>query len=205
MTETINEDFARSLLEFMQVLDAITGVYLDAQMGFSLNVKMLNQSQAMFSQQSGVSIEELDKLEFQFGEGHPSTGTRLHITTQRGLKERNAPGAQNQQFMGAMLTREVFKFFVERRDTQRSFSSEEVTISEPRLRRIYLGDDLNGDLALLSEADLISFNERDARRAVDYWRIHFPGSGFNSLFIEYVTDLRLDLRKPLITLDFSDF
>lgn len=105
------------------------------------------------------------------------------------------------------LTREVFKFLIERRDEETTARSREFTMSEPKLRRIYRGDDLDGDLALLLDTGLLSFNERGFDRAVDYWRIHFPGSDFrfNLIFMEYVTDLLLDLRKPLVTLDFSDF
>jgi hypothetical protein len=105
------------------------------------------------------------------------------------------------------LTREVFKFLVERRDERTSGFSDDFRISDPKLRRIYHGDDLDGDLALLSEAGLLSVNEPDNHGEAYYWRIHFPGSGysFHHTFIEYVTDLGLDLRKPLVTLDFSDF
>ena len=57
------------------------------------------------------------------------------------------------------------------------------------------------------EAGLISANEPDNPGESWYWSLHFPGSkhSFNLIFIEYVTDLALDLRKPLVTLDFSDF
>jgi hypothetical protein len=105
------------------------------------------------------------------------------------------------------LTREVFKFLVERRDERSSGFDEEFRISDPKLRRIYHGDDLNGDLALLQEARLLSANEPDNYGVPGYWRIHFPGSGYNFhlTFIDYVADLGLDLRKPLVTLDFSDF
>lgn len=105
------------------------------------------------------------------------------------------------------LTREVFKFLVERRDEQKSGVSDSFRISDPKLRRIYRGDDLDGDLALLFEANLLSVNEPDNHGESHYWTIHFPGSdyNFNLLFIDYVSDLGLDLRKPLVTLDFSDF
>ena len=105
------------------------------------------------------------------------------------------------------LTREVFKFLIERRDERSAGFHDEFRISDPKLRRIYHGDDLDGDLALLQEAHLLSANEPDNHGEPVYWRIHFPGSGYNFhlIFIEYVTDLGLDLRKPLVTLDFSDF
>lgn len=105
------------------------------------------------------------------------------------------------------LTREVFKFLVERRDERLVGINDNYRISDPKLRRIYHGGDIDGDLALLSESNLLSINEPDNHGEAYYWRIHFPGSrhSFHLSFIEYVTDLGLDLRKPLVTLDFSDF
>lgn len=105
------------------------------------------------------------------------------------------------------LTREVFKFLVERRDENTVGFHEDYRVSDPKLRRIYHGDDLDGDLALLSEAGLLGVNDPESLGDAGYWRIHFPGSGnqFHQTFIEYVTDCGLNLRKPLVTLDFSDF
>lgn len=105
------------------------------------------------------------------------------------------------------LTREVFKFLIERRDAQLTEHSDDFRISEPKLRRIYHGDDLDGDLTLLSEADLLDLNEPRDSGGAYYWRIRFPGRGnaFHLLFIKYVEELGLDLRKSLVTLDFSDF
>ncbi|MGK2742431.1 SMEK domain-containing protein [Tepidicaulis sp. LMO-SS28] len=105
------------------------------------------------------------------------------------------------------LTREVFKFLIERRDEWSTSFSDDFRVSDPKLRRIYHGDDLDGDLALLSEAYLLDLNEPDDPGGAYYWRIRFPGRehSFHLLFIEYVEDLGLDLRKPLVTLDFSDF
>lgn len=105
------------------------------------------------------------------------------------------------------LTREVFKFLVERRDDWTAPMTNTFTFNEPKLRRIYRGEDLNGDLALLLEAGFLSFENSGFDRDVDYWTIHFPAAdySFNETFIEYVTDRQIELRKPLVTLDFSDF
>jgi hypothetical protein len=105
------------------------------------------------------------------------------------------------------LTREVFKFMVERRDSQTAGSAQRFRISDPKLRRIYLGSDLDGDLALLSEAGLIDWNEPEYDTSPVYWRLLLPGAfeNFHLLFAEYVADIGVDLRKPLVTLDFSDF
>ncbi len=106
------------------------------------------------------------------------------------------------------LTREVFKFLVERRDDWTApHSNNSFTFSDQRLRRLYRGDDLNGDLSLLFDAGLVSFDNSHIHRAADYWTIHFPAADyqFNQTFVEYVSDLNIALRKPLVTLDFSDF
>lgn len=105
------------------------------------------------------------------------------------------------------LTREVFKFLVERRDVRTVGTFDEFRISDPQLRRIYRGDDLDGDLSLLTEARLLSDNEPDERGEAWYWRLHFPGArnNFHSLFIEYAEANNLGLRKPFVILDFSDF
>lgn len=105
------------------------------------------------------------------------------------------------------LTREVFKFLIERKDDKTTGSSDTFRISDPKLRRIYHGEDLDGDLALLSEAGLVSLNEPNNHGEAYYWSIHFPGCRdiFHLLFIQYVSELGYDLRKPLVILDFSDF
>ncbi|QAT83447.1 hypothetical protein EJ065_1849 [Corallococcus coralloides] len=105
------------------------------------------------------------------------------------------------------LTREVFLLLIERRDDELTSTTEDYRISDPKLRRIYHGDDLEGDLALLTEARLIDFNEPDDAGGTYYWRILFPGRGnaFHLLFIPYAKELGLNLRKSLVTLDFSDF
>lgn len=105
------------------------------------------------------------------------------------------------------LTREVFKFLVERRDVRTTGMDDNFRISDPKLRRIYHGDDLDGDLTLLVEAGLLSFSEPDDHGEAYYWCIQFPGSseGFHITFCEYIDALRIDLRKPLVILDFSDF
>ncbi|MGY5791814.1 SMEK domain-containing protein [Sinorhizobium medicae] len=104
------------------------------------------------------------------------------------------------------LTREVFRFLVERRDEKLS-SGDHYRISDQKLRRIYSGDDLDGDLALLEEARLITLDEPDEPRGLHYWLILFPGDKFNTgiSIIEYADELKIDLRKVLVSLDFSDF
>lgn len=104
-------------------------------------------------------------------------------------------------------TREVFTALVQQRDKPELNYSEDFTISEPKLRRIYRGDDLDGDLALLMESGLLSYDGSLFIRDIEYYQIHLPGSGhgFDIMFVDYVANLNLDLHKPLVMLDFSDF
>jgi hypothetical protein len=102
------------------------------------------------------------------------------------------------------LTREVFKLLIDRRDDR--MSHDVFRISEPKLRRIYQGDDLDGDLALLVDAGLIDWNEPDDYGRPPYYRILLPGEdGFGSVFVDFAHEKGIDLRKPLVILDFSDF
>ncbi|GCD52597.1 SMEK domain-containing protein [Acetobacter pasteurianus] len=104
------------------------------------------------------------------------------------------------------LTREVFKLMVERRDSVNT-ETDDFRISDPKLRRIYKGNDLSGDLSLLVEAEIIDFNSPDITGMPNYWSIRFPGSqeSFHLNFIDYVEANRIDLRQPLVMLNFSDF
>lgn len=105
------------------------------------------------------------------------------------------------------LTREVFKFLVERRDEQTAGTTSDFRISDPKLRRIYRGEDLKGDLALLEEAGFIDLNEPNEPSGAYYWRLYFPGRkhAFHYFFVQYLEGIKVDLRKPLVMLDFSDF
>lgn len=104
-------------------------------------------------------------------------------------------------------TREVFKFLVERRDDWTAAMSDTFTFNDPKLRRIYRGDDLNGDLQLLMDAGLLDFDNSRFHREIDYWNICFPGAdvSFHVTFMEYIADRQVSLRKALVILDFSDF
>lgn len=105
------------------------------------------------------------------------------------------------------LTREVFRFLLERRDQNTSGFGDAYRISIPKLVRIYRGDDLEGDLALLIEARLIDWNEPDNPGEAAYWRIYFPGNNdnFHLDFLAYTEQKEINLNKPIVSLDFSDF
>lgn len=103
------------------------------------------------------------------------------------------------------LTREIFKFLIERSGSQGHPYS--LTISLPKVERLYRGDDLNGDLSLLIEAGLIDWNNPDNPGEAPYWRILFPGhrDDFHLVFLEYIVQKGISLSRPIVSLDFSEF
>jgi len=103
------------------------------------------------------------------------------------------------------LTREVFKFLIERSDVKGM--SHTIRIALPKVERLYRGSDLEGDLSLLIEAGLIDWNEPDNSGEAAYWQVNLPGwrDEFHLLFLEYVEQKGVNLNKPLVALDFSDF
>jgi len=77
-----------AILQFMQILDAIYGVYLDSGAAFHQFRSFLIQSQKQTHAITGLSMEEIDERLFSYGEGHASTGDRvLHQATQKEVKK----------------------------------------------------------------------------------------------------------------------
>lgn len=103
------------------------------------------------------------------------------------------------------LTREVFKLLVSRRDDPVKFNK--LRFSAPRLKRIYSGDDLDGDMELLLEAGLIRLEEPEDHGLPFFWEIRFPCNegSFGDLFVEFAELKSIDLQIPLVNLDFSGF
>jgi hypothetical protein len=102
-------------------------------------------------------------------------------------------------------TREVFRLMVQRRETGGS-SHDRYKIYDAALRRIYLRDDLDGDLQLLQQAGLIDWTDWNDGKP-GYWELHIPGWGtnFHQSFVTYAEAKGINLNKPLVALDFSDF
>lgn len=102
-------------------------------------------------------------------------------------------------------TREVFRLMVQRRRPETAYS-EHFSIHDATLRRIYPREDLSEDLQLLEDAGLIDYTDwGDGKPA--YWRLMIPGWGtnFHMVFVEYAEAKGVNLNRPLVALDFSDF
>lgn len=102
-------------------------------------------------------------------------------------------------------TREVFRMMVERREKADSWGR--LRINDPSLRRIYRADDLDGDLELLSDVRLIDLSPPDDPGLPAYWELLIPGynTNFHLIFLEYASEAGINLNKPLVALDYSDF
>lgn len=103
------------------------------------------------------------------------------------------------------VTREVFKFLIERSTMKGMFDN--IRISVPKVQRLFHGDDLDGDLSLLVEAGLIDWNEPDEHGEPPYWQLHLPGhrDNFHLLFLDYIEKTGRSLNRPFVSLDFTDF
>lgn len=102
-------------------------------------------------------------------------------------------------------TREVFRLMVQRRRSE-SMSTDRFFIHDATLRRIYQREDLPEDLQLLDEAGLVDYTDWGDGRA-PFWKLMIPGWGtnFHMVFVEYANAKGINLNKPLVALDFSDF
>jgi hypothetical protein len=106
------------------------------------------------------------------------------------------------------VTRQLFKVMVERRDAKDDGFGGHFRIAYPKLTRIYHGDDLDGDLALMTEARLIDYNEPNEPGEAPFLRLRFSTPKSHDLhhdMLAYLEHAKIDLRKPLVMLDFSDF
>lgn len=102
-------------------------------------------------------------------------------------------------------TREVFRLMVQRRRSENA-STDRFFIHDATLRRIYPREDLPEDLQLLDDAGLVDYTDWGDGRA-PFWRLMIPGWGtnFHMIFVEYAEAKGINLNKPLVALDFSDF
>ncbi|MEN2749496.1 SMEK domain-containing protein [Sphingomonas sp. T9W2] len=102
-------------------------------------------------------------------------------------------------------TREVFRLMLQRRRPDTAYS-EHFFIHDATLRRIYPREDLPEDLQLLDHAGLIDYTDWGDGKA-PYWRLMIPGWGtnFHMIFVDYAEAKGINLNKPLVALDFSDF
>ena len=94
---------------FVEVIDNLYGVYLDACSGFGQNVQTVERAQA--ETRLGLPEADLDSLPFFMGRGSPNDPSNVmqHKTTQGAFKTRNATGGHNEVLLGQMLVVMVYE------------------------------------------------------------------------------------------------
>lgn len=110
---------AKTISEFLDVVDSIHGVYLDSTLGFKLIteyiLKIQNKSIRLIG--SEATIDKLDEAEFIYGTSSPPkykdphNSSLLHITTQGGLKERNKKDGINFKVIGNLSIVQIYQFW----------------------------------------------------------------------------------------------
>ena len=84
--------------QFLDYINEIFGVYLDSVEGFNLFLTFIEkaqQSEQCIQLQAGLSIEELNRLDFIRGNGDPSSCIEMHRMTLGEFKRNNARGGLN--------------------------------------------------------------------------------------------------------------
>jgi hypothetical protein len=86
--------------EFVQRIDEIYGLYLDATKGFQENVKSLEKGQEE-ALKKGIKVEWRDDSKFFFGRGNPNDpkSVLLHTTTFGEYRQRNLEGGSNHRLL----------------------------------------------------------------------------------------------------------
>lgn len=115
--------------EYIEILDAIYGVYLDGIQGFSSAKKLFenaqkgtlarnieleknkpNDSSAVYN----LSIEEFDNSSFIYTKGtkgKPNYRILHYCSTQAQYKERNSPDGENYRFIGNMALISIYEYW----------------------------------------------------------------------------------------------
>lgn len=108
------------LQEFLTVVDAIYGVYLDAIAGFSFGYQRILQRQKdakLFIEKNHPEIQDIDsylengKMSHLDGRLGDDPMIVAHTTTQREYKERNLPGGRNYQFIANMGLTAIYQYW----------------------------------------------------------------------------------------------
>ena len=99
--------------EFIEVIDEIYGLFLDSNRGFSTILKELVEGQPKTCKQLNLSLDELDKASYIYGEGNPNLPESyiLHKCTQGEFKTRNKKGGKNSIIIGNLSTSQIYNYW----------------------------------------------------------------------------------------------
>lgn len=97
----MSDKLTPELMDFIQIIDDIYGLYLDATAAFVEWRKLIVNAQHKLSRKKKISERDLDNEPFGYGEGDadPSQFNIKHIRTQSEIKERLKKGGVNFQTM----------------------------------------------------------------------------------------------------------
>lgn len=136
---------AQIVAEFLYVVDAVFGVYLDAITGFRLLAEKIEMAQGQMladfkkTDPEKANVEYLDSVSFTYGKGDPNTtdAVLLHERTQGQVKAQNKEGAQNYRFMGNMFVITVYQYW---EDHYRARLAEALGMKKNALKAPIMGD-----------------------------------------------------------------
>jgi hypothetical protein len=99
-TEKQQADVLSAAKEFVQRIDEIYGLFLDATLGFQENVKRMETSQKEAAK-IGIKVELRDDSKIFFGRGNPNdpNNVLLHTTTRGEYRRRNLIGGSNHRLL----------------------------------------------------------------------------------------------------------
>lgn len=131
--------------EYMGVVDAIYGVYLDSTTGFRLLLKRLTEGQRtslrMLKRKHPdlASVDYLDRTSFSYGRGDPNEpdSYELHRVSQGEVKARNSVGSANYRFIGNMALVALYQYW---EDFYRSRIAEYLGKKRDELQAAVMGD-----------------------------------------------------------------
>ena len=98
--------------EFLVVLRAHYGIYLDAAWGFGMVKEKIEEIQTLsLSSRPHVTIEELNEENLVISEKDPAEYRAEHVAKMGSFKQRNAVGGLNHVVLGNLVVVSIFSFW----------------------------------------------------------------------------------------------
>jgi hypothetical protein len=126
--------------EFLRVLRAHHGVYLDAVLGFSMvrtQIQQAQQASLAHGHPTAKRIEELDEIEMFVGDKDPARYRVEHVAKMGWFKERNSPGGLNRTALANLIVVSIFSFW---EDHYRERVAAELSLEKQALLIPVIGD-----------------------------------------------------------------
>lgn len=126
--------------EYLAVVDAIHGAYLDAITGFHSLVDEYDEAKSeMLRQRPDIPPEAFDGAALRYGTDHPHQPASrvVHSCTQGEYRQRNAEGGQNHKVMGQLCLVQMFGFW---EDCYRDRLAKECGVDKNNVKLDIMGD-----------------------------------------------------------------